>query len=128
MEHASLRRRVVALAIDIIVQLIISILVLSIFLAINDVIKFPQIVLDIAFYFTFFCCSFVKDFTFRGASVGKRLLKLKVVDEQTFETVNFKRLFLRDLFTAEWVTTFLMYKMKNQTLGEILSRTIVVKT
>lgn len=54
MEYASLRRRVVALAIDVVVQLIISTLVLSIFLAINDVIKFPQIVLDIAFYSAFF--------------------------------------------------------------------------
>lgn len=123
---ASFKQRAIALVIDIIIQLVIAMLVLSIFLAINELTELHQIVLDVAFYTAYFGCAIVKDFTFKGASIGKKLLKLKVVDEKTYETISFKRLFIRDLFTFELATTFLAYSLKKRTLGEMFSSSMVV--
>ena len=127
MTHASFKQRTIALAIDIVIHLAIALLVLSVFLAINELIELHQVVLDIVFYTSYFGCSVVKDFTFKGASIGKKLLKLKVVDNQTYDNIGLKRLFIRDLFTFEMATTFLTYVLRKRTLGEMLSSSIVIK-
>lgn len=126
MEKASFFRRVIAYLIDLIIMLFlfISSSIIGIILKIpmtetkQDII----IALPSCLYLIF------KDLIFNGASIGKKLLSIKIVQKHTYTAPNKIRIIIKTILSLDVITNSFLYYNSKETFSELLTNTIVVKS
>lgn len=95
----------------------------------NDYVIMFLVMLPVLFYHLFF------EFTMNGQSPGKRALSIKVVSENG-AIVSFTSIFIRWVFRlidiatmfGSIATLFIVFSEKNQRLGDIVGKTILIRT
>lgn len=69
----------------------------------------------------------LRDYLFNGRSIGKRILKLKVVDADTLSEPSAKQLIVKNLFLFLYIFDGLFLIASGRSLGERATRTIVLR-
>lgn len=92
---------------------------------------FPQIFMFGAILFPFFVISlpliFVyRDVIFKGQSIGKRIFKLKIVDLETNSIPLKSKLIRRNVFFFVLPVEIILIIIKNQTIGDTITKTTIV--
>ena len=78
-------------------------------------------------FFWPFVWFFLKDLMFFGASVGKLIMGIRVVDKNTHKKAKISQLIIRNLLLATaWVEIIMMFANKGFRLGDIVAKTEVV--
>lgn len=75
---------------------------------------------------SFFVTFILRDYLFRGRSIGKRIFKLKVVDADTRAEPTAKQLIFKNLFLFLYLFDGLFLIASGRSLGERATRTIVL--
>lgn len=68
----------------------------------------------------------LRDVIFKGRSIAKRMLGLRIVDVQTNASPSVSRLILRNLFFVLYPIEAILLLVTDQTLGDMASKTTVV--
>ncbi len=78
------------------------------------------------FYPILFGLMYFIDKKTNGQSLGKRYLKIKVVDSETLSNASFIQLVIRNVLRLVPIDIFFIFGEKRQRLGDKLSKTIVI--
>ncbi|SHM45129.1 RDD family protein [Gracilibacillus kekensis] len=126
---ASRKSRIFAFMIDHFVLTIIAVFPLIIYLM-NAEMQAGFIVAFVGLWiFIFFIFFTIRD-TFKGKSLGKRIIGITVRDAKNIDSVpTISRLFVRNLLVIIWPVEFIVLATKEnkQRLGDEIARTVVVK-
>lgn len=80
-------------------------------------------------FILFFAFSLFKDLTFRNASIGKKLLNIKVVKAGTEDNASVSSMILRNItFLIASIEIIVLFVNKKRRLGDLLAKTQVVKS
>ena len=85
------------------------------------VIPFPFFVMSLPLIFVY------RDVIFRGQSIGKRILKLKIVDLETMGLPLQSKLIRRNVFFFILPVEIILIIIKNQTIGDMITNTTIIK-
>ena len=85
------------------------------------VIPFPFFVISLPLIFVY------RDVIFRGQSIGKRILKLKIVDLETRDLPLQSKLIRRNVFFFILPVEIILIIIKNQTIGDMITNTTIIK-
>ena len=85
------------------------------------VIPFPFFVISLPLIFVY------RDVIFRGQSIGKRILKLKIVDLETRDLPLQSKLIRRNVFFFILLVEIILIIIKNQTIGDMITNTTIIK-
>ena len=83
--------------------------------------------LDLLYYFALLSCMFILIFKdiIGGQSIGKRIMKIKVVDLYDNKP-NIFRLILRNITIFIWPVEFLLLLLGKRKIGDILAKTEII--
>ena len=85
------------------------------------VIPFPFFVISLPLIFVY------RDVIFRGQSIGKRILKLKIVDLETRDLPLQSKLIRRNVFFFILPVEIILIIIKNQTIGDMITNAPILK-
>lgn len=85
------------------------------------VIPFPFFVISLPLIFVY------RDVIFRGQSIGKRILKLKIVDLETRDLPLQSKLIRRNVFFFILPVEIILIIIKNHTIGDMITNTTIIK-
>ncbi|GHV17559.1 hypothetical protein FACS1894169_12950 [Bacteroidia bacterium] len=121
--NITLSKRLMSLLIDGLILMVICMFLISILLILNLAQNIACRILLLSILFSLFFC---KDILFRGQSIGKRNLKLKVQDVSNQKTT-LLRLILRNLFIVVWPIEIVLILINPQRrFGDIIFGTKLV--
>ena len=125
MEKASFFRRAVAYLIDWIVVL----LLFTISIIIHIILKIPtvEIITDLIAALPGLLYIIFKDLIFNGASIGKKMLSIRIVKKHTYVVPSKLIIVIKTILSVDFITNTFLYYNSKETLSELLTNTIVVK-
>ena len=111
-----------------IIDYYIIILSSTLFIGIITMGKFSANAVTVALYFVVFIPSVIfKDYVFKDASIGKKLMKIKIVGENG-EYATFEMRLLRSITLIFVPIELIMILTKNKRLGDYLAHTQVIES
>ncbi len=124
-----LKRRVVAICIDFIIVLFIaSICIIPILVAVCGSLGIQENTQSVIFASICMLMLSLKDMVFKGASIGKYLLKIRVICKDTYEPPTRKKLVLRGLIVAPLYAVNIFFMVfTGQLLADRIFKTTVDK-
>ena len=84
------------------------------------------VILFLLFFLSYPTIFVLRDVIFKGRSIAKRMLGLRIVDVQTNASPSVSRLILRNLFFVLYPIEAILLLVTDQTLGDMASKTTVV--
>ena len=127
MEKASVLRRIMAYLIDWIIVISLFISGAIVFLIFENFIKLPETVAVINAALLGFPYLIFKDLIFNGASIGKRMLFIKIVKKNTYDPPSKILIVLNTIISVDPITNVFSYYNAKETLSETITNTLIVK-
>ena len=127
MEKASVFRRIMAYLIDWSIVIFLFISGAIICLIIENVIRLPEsVVVSIA---ALLGCPYLifKDLIFNGASIGKKILLIKIVKKNTYNPPSKILIVLNTIISVDPITNSFVYYNAKETFSEMITNTVIVK-
>lgn len=88
--------------------------------------KAVYVLIFVLFVFSIFTLFVVRDAIFKGRSVAKRIFKLRVIDNETNELPEKKKLVVRNLFFFIYPVDAILFIANNKPIGDRITNTTVV--
>ena len=121
-------KRIVAFIIDWVLSGIPAIIYASIFWEISKTegLNAVNVILFLLFFLSYPTIFVLRDVIFKGRSVAKRILGLRVIDTQTNALPSKSKLIVRNLFFFIYPIEAILLLANNHTLGDMVTGTTVI--
>ncbi|MBQ7906882.1 MAG: RDD family protein [Clostridia bacterium] len=125
-EKAPFIKRAIAYIIDALICFLLFLTGLVIFLCVtNGKQNLNELALVICMFAPIIYLGY-KDFIFKGASIGKKLMRIKVIDKKTLDCPTKIRLTFRTVLALDFLVNSAIYFIYKESLSEIVTSTLVV--
>ena len=96
----------------------------------RKIVEVPGLNIIGALLFVFFVFSFpaifvFRDVIFKGQSIAKRIFKLRIIDNETNNLPNMKKLIIRNLFFFIYPADAIILLVASKTLGDLVTNTTI---